>query len=94
MTEADKMGLSNEDAQALMSMQQFMKRMQKVAQDMTESSMPTADIQGIPLHTTLFSPDGAIQLETRLASIATDAVNSDAVSIPADFSVVPMPGLK
>ncbi len=94
MAEADKMGLSSEDAQALMSMQQFMKRLQKVAQDITGSSMPTADIQGIPLHTTLFSPDGAIQLETRLASIATDTVNSKAVSIPADFSAAPMPDIK
>lgn len=94
MAESDKMGLSSEDAQALMSMQQFMKRLQKVAQDMMGSSMPSADIQGIPLHTTLFSPDGAIQLETRLASIATDSLNSEAISIPADFSAAPMPDAK
>ena len=91
MTDPDKMGLSNEDAQTLMSMQQFMKRMQKVAQNMMGSTAATADIQGIPLHTTLYGPDGAIKLETRLTSLSTDTVSNETISIPAGFSPMPMP---
>lgn len=91
ITAPDKMGLNNEDAQALMRMQQFMKRMQKVAQSMMGSTAATTDIQGIPLHTTLYGPDGSIKLETRLTSLSTDAVSSETISIPADFSPMPMP---
>lgn len=91
MTAPDKMGLNNDDAQALMSMQQFMKRLQKVAQSMMGSTAASADIQGIPLHTTLYGPDGSIKLETRLISLSTDAISSETISIPADFSAMQMP---
>ncbi len=91
ITAADKMGLDNQDAEALMAMQEFMKRMQKVAQTMMGSSAENADIQGIPLHTKLFAPDGSIKLETRLASISKDTISSEKVSIPADFTSMKMP---
>lgn len=91
MTAQDKMGLSKEDAEALMSMQKFMKRMQKMTQRMMGSNAATADIQGIPLHTILYGPDGSIKLETRLSSLSTDAVSSETMSIPADYSPMPLP---
>ena len=91
MTESDKMGLSTQDANALMSMQEFMKRMQKVAQKMMGSNVPTADLQGVPLHTILFAPDGSVKMETRLASVSTSAINSDKVTLPADYTAIPMP---
>ena len=93
ITAADKMGLDNQDAEALMAMQEFMKRMQKVAQTMMGSSAANADIQGIPLHTKLFAPDGSIKLETRLASISMDAISSEKVSIPADYTSMKMPAV-
>ena len=93
ITAADKMGLDNQDAEALMAMQEFMKRMQKVAQTMMGSSAASADIQGIPLHTKLFAPDGSIKLETRLASLSKDTINSEKVSIPADFTPMKMPAV-
>ncbi len=91
MTESDKMGLSTQDANALMSMQEFMKRMQKVAQKMMGSNVPTADLQGVPLHTILFAPDGSVKMETRLASVSTSAISSDKVTLPADYTAIPMP---
>ncbi|MCK5648206.1 MAG: hypothetical protein KAI22_04950 [Gammaproteobacteria bacterium] len=91
ITAADKMGLNGQDAQALMAMQAFMKRMQKVAQTMMGSNTASADVQGIPLHTKLFAPDGSIKLETRLSSISMDAVSSEKVSIPAGFTSMQMP---
>jgi len=91
MTEPGKMGLSTQDSDALMSMQQFMKRMQKVAQEMMGGGAPTINVQGIPLSTKLFAPDGSVQMETRLHSILTDAISSDKISIPAGFSPVQMP---
>ncbi len=93
IAEPDDMKLSSEDAQALMAMQAFMKRMQKVAQSMMESSASNADIQGIPLHTKLFAPDGSVKLETRLSSISTNTLDSKTVTIPADFSQMKMPAM-
>ncbi len=92
MTDADKLGLSTEDAEALMSMQKFMKRLQNVAKNMMNSNTPTTDVQGIPLHTLLFGPDGSVKLETYLSSISTDSISSDKISVPADFSAIQMPG--
>ncbi len=93
IAEPDNMKLSSEDAQALIAMQGFMKRMQKVAQSMMGSSAASADIQGIPLHTKLFAPDGSVKLETRLSSISSDALSSDTITIPADFSQMEMPAM-
>ncbi|MCW8929498.1 MAG: hypothetical protein OQL19_04590 [Gammaproteobacteria bacterium] len=89
----DNMGLDGQDAQALMAMQGFMKRMQKVAQTMMGNSAASADIQGIPLRTKLFAPDGSVKLETQLKSITTDGISSDKMSIPADFTAMQMPGM-
>ncbi|MCU7939557.1 MAG: hypothetical protein KZQ64_01570 [gamma proteobacterium symbiont of Bathyaustriella thionipta] len=86
-----QIGLNNDDAQTLMSMQEFMKRMQKMAQSVTGSNAAISDIQGIPLHTTLYGPDGSIKLETRLTSISTDALSNETITIPADFSPMPIP---
>lgn len=91
ITSADKLGLSSADTQALMSMQGFMKRMQKVAQNMMGSNVPMADIEGVPLHTRLYGPNGAVTLETRLASISTEPLSADTVTLPADYTPVPMP---
>jgi hypothetical protein len=87
----DKMGLSDQDAEALMKMQGFMKRMQKVAQSMMGGNTSSAEIPGIPLRTKLYAPDGSVKLETRLSSISHDAINSDKMSIPTDFTAVQMP---
>ncbi len=87
----EKMGLSSQDAQALMAMQGFMKRMQKVAQSMMGNNAASADIQGIPLRTKLFAPDGSVKLETHLKSISNDAVSADKIVIPADFAAMQMP---
>ncbi len=93
IAEPDNMKLSSEDAQALIAMQEFMKRMQKVAQSMMGSSAASADIQGIPLHTKLFAPDGSVKLETRLSSISSETLSSDTITIPADFSQMEMPAM-
>lgn len=93
IVDADKIGLSNEDAKALMAMQEFMKRMQKVAQEMMGANAQSNEINGIPLRTKLFAQDGSVKLETRLASLSTDAISSEAVSIPSDFEVMTMPKL-
>lgn len=93
ITEPDKMGLNSQDAQAIMAMQGFMKRMQKVAQTMMGSNTASTDIQGIPLHTKLFAPDGSIKLETRLSSISMAPVSSEKVSIPAGFTSMQMPAV-
>lgn len=93
MASPDTMGLSNQDAQALMAMQGFMKRMQKVAQSMMGNNTPTADIQGIPLRTKLYAPDGSVKLETRLKSISTSDIGSETIIIPADFVSMPMPSM-
>ena len=87
----DKIGLNSQDAETLMAMQEFMKRMQKVAQTMMGSSETGTDIQGIPLHTKLFAPNGDIKLETRLTSISKATINSEKVSIPAGFTAMQMP---
>ncbi|MCP3850892.1 MAG: hypothetical protein GY694_11750 [Gammaproteobacteria bacterium] len=91
ITAPDKMGLNDQDAQALMAMQGFMKRMQKVAQTMMGNNTPTADIEGIPLRTRLYGPDGSVKLETQLKSISQDAINAAKVTIPGDFTAMPMP---
>lgn len=93
ITEPDKMGLDSQDAKALMAMQGFMKRMQKVAQAMMGNSAPSAEISGIPLHTKLFTPEGSVKLETRLSSISSDAISSDQITVPADFTPMAMPGM-
>lgn len=93
MTAPELLGLKSEDAQTLMSMQEFMKRMQKVAQSMMGSNVPNADLQGVPLHTKLFAPDGSLKLETRLTSISTDKLSSDTVTLPADYSPMPLPAM-
>ncbi len=93
ITEPEKMGLQAQDAKALMAMQEFMKRMQKVAQSMMGGSTAVTDIQGIPLHTQLFAPDGSVKLETSLASISLDSIKADKVSIPADFTAMKMPAM-
>ncbi len=90
MTEPEKMGLSNSDAKTLMSMQNYMKRMQKMAQQMMGSNAPTTEINGIPLHTRLYGPDGSVKLETRLSSINTDTLSDDTVSIPEGYSQMQM----
>jgi len=88
MTEPDKLGLSTEDAKALMNMQEYMKRMQKM---IDSQHIPVAELKGIPLHTRLFGPDGSVKMETRLKNISTDDINSVQISIPADFSLMQMP---
>lgn len=93
IAEPEKMGLDKQDAQALMAMQGFMKRMQKVAQTMMDSSAANAEIQGIPLHTKLFAQNGTIKLETRLISLSKNAISSEKVTVPADFSKMQMPGM-
>ena len=93
IVDADKIGLSNEDAKALMAMQEFMKRMQKVAQEMMGASAQSNEINGIPLRTKLFAQDGSVKLETRLTSLSTDVISSETVSIPSDFQVMTMPKL-
>lgn len=93
MTPADQFGLSAGDAKALMSMQAFMKRMQKVAQEMMGTNLPSADLDGIPLHTTLFGKNGQVQMETKLLSVSTEALSNDTISMPADFTPMQMPGM-
>jgi len=93
MAAPEQLGLSAEDTRALMSMQEFMKRMQKVAQNMMGNNAPVADLEGVPLHTKLFGPDGSIKLETRLASINQDELSSDTVMLPVDYTAVQMPAM-
>jgi len=94
MTAPDKMAINNDDAQALMKMQKFMKRMQQVAQEMMGSNAATADLDGIPLHTTLYKEDGSIALDTRLLSLSTKTFSSEIVTIPDNYSIMQMPGSK
>lgn len=93
IAEPDKMGLQTQDVKALMAMQDFMKRMQKVAQSMMGGNTTMTDIHGIPLHTQLFAPDGTVKLETRLTSISLDSIDTEKVSIPADFTAMKMPAM-
>lgn len=88
MTEAGKIGISSQDAEALMSMQEYMKRMQNV---IGGDNVPESELKGVPLHTRLFAPDGSIKMETQLEKISTDNINSVQMSIPADFSLKEMP---
>ncbi len=90
IAEPDKMGLDAADAQTLTNMQNFMKQMQKMAQQMMNTNTPISEINGIPLHTRLYAPDGSIKLETRLDSINTDKLSDDTVRIPAGFSQIKM----
>lgn len=90
IAEPDKMGLDAADAQTLTNMQSFMKQMQKMAQQMMNTNTPVSEINGIPLHTKLYAPDGSIKLETRLSSINTDKLSDDTVSIPAGYSQIQM----
>jgi len=91
MTQADKMGIDSSDADALMEMQKFMKRIQKVAQTTMGNNATTADIQGIPLHTTLYKEDGSVSLETRLINISSDKLSDEIITIPDDFSIQAIP---
>jgi hypothetical protein len=93
MIAPETMGLSSEDSKALMSMQDFMKRMQRVAQNMMGGNTPSTDIRGIPLHTILFAPNGTVQLETRLVSISTLNIDKDRISVPAGYAPVAMPDI-
>ncbi len=88
ITTSENMGLSANDSKALMAMQTFMKRMQKVAQSIAGSPVIAADIQGIPLHSLLFGPDASVKMETRLKSLNTKALDSQIVLIPDGY--VPM----
>ncbi len=90
IAEPDKMGLDAADAQTLTNMQSFMKQMQKMAQQMMNTNTPVSEINGIPLHTKLYAPDGSIKMETRLSSINTDKLSDDTVSIPAGYSQIQM----
>ncbi len=90
IAEPDKMGLNAADARTLTNMQSFMKQMQKMAQQMMNTNTPVSEINGIPLHTRLYAPDGSIKLETRLSSINTDKLSDDTVSIPAGYSQIKM----
>ncbi|MCK5698077.1 MAG: hypothetical protein KAI02_07940 [Gammaproteobacteria bacterium] len=92
MTQADKMGIDNNDADALMNMQNFMKRIQRVAQTtMGNNTAITADIEGIPLHTTLYKEDGSISLDTRLINISRDKLSDKIITIPTDFTIKAIP---
>ena len=91
MTTAENLGIPMADAKALMGMQAFMKRMQKIAQDMMGSNIPSANVDGIPLHTTLFDQNGQPQLETRLVKISTDSLDSSLMTLPAGYAPVQMP---
>lgn len=88
MTEADKLGISDQDSKALMSMQAYMKRMQNAVGG---NNIPMAELKGIPLHTRLFAADGSVKMETRLEKLSTDNISSMQMSIPADFSLMQMP---
>ncbi len=90
-TKPDQMGLSQQDIDALLSMQKFMKHMQKVAQSITGSSVQSDNDDGVPLHTILFNADGSVKMETRLSSLSTEAINSQTVMIPEGFSPMKMP---
>ncbi len=94
MTQADKMGIDTHDADVLMKMQNFMKRLQKVAQTTMGNNNIMADIQGIPLHTTLYKEDGSISLETRLIHISSDQLSDKIVTIPNNFSIKAMPQIE
>jgi len=92
MTEPDKMSINKEDAQTLVKMQKFMKHMQQIAQSMMGTSTATAELKGIPLHTTLYKEDGSIALNTRLLSISIETISSNVVTIPADYTIMQIPG--
>lgn len=90
MTDADKLGISAQDSEALMSMQVYMQRMKNM---MGDKNIPLADLDGVPLHTLLFSPDGSVKMETSLDKLSTDNISSMQMSVPADFSLTQMPGM-
>ncbi len=91
VAKADNLGLSADDAEALISMQQFMKKMQKMAQSLSGEIIDKTELHGIPLHTTMFKPDGSIQSEILLTKISTEPVSDELISIPKDFTVMQMP---
>jgi hypothetical protein len=93
ITDAGRLGISDNDAKALISMQQFMKRMQKVAKEMMGSNMPDTEIRGIPLQTVLFTLDGRTKMETRMVSITSEPLKDELITIPQDYSAMSMPGL-
>ncbi len=88
MADAEKMGITAQDAEALISMQKYMKRMQSV---ISGNNMPVSEIKGVPLHTRLFAADGSVKMETQLEKLSTDNISSVKMSIPADFSLMEMP---
>lgn len=88
MADAEKMGITAQDAEALISMQKYMKRMQNV---IAGDNMPVSELKGVPLHTRLFAPDGSVKMETQLEKLSTDNISSVQMSIPADFSLMEMP---
>lgn len=88
MADAEKMGITAQDAEALISMQKYMKRMQNVIAD---NNMPVSELKGVPLHTRLFAADGSVKMETQLEKLSTDNISSVQMSIPADFSLMEMP---
>lgn len=90
IAEPDNMGLSKADTKTLTSMQDFMKRMQKMSRQMMNSNAPTSEINGIPLHTKLYAPDGSVKLETRLSAIKTDKLNNDTVTVPDNYTPIKM----
>ncbi len=88
MTEADKLGISAQDSDALMSMQAYMKRMQNM---IGGKNIPIAELKGIPLQTRLFAADGSVKMKTQLEKLSTDNISSVQMSIPADYSLMQMP---
>jgi hypothetical protein len=86
-----KSGLAKDDAKTLLSMQEFMKQMQKVTQEMMGTKSPEITIDGIPLSTKLFSPDGLVKMETYMTRISIKPLDSKLVSIPANFSPMEIP---
>ena len=88
MTEANKLGISEQDSAALMSMQAYMKRMQNLIEG---DNNPVSELEGVPLHTRLFAKDGSVIMETSLIKLSTDNISSVKMSIPTDFSLMEMP---
>ena len=88
MTEANKLGISEQDSAALMSMQAYMKRMQNL---IGGDNNPVSELEGVPLHTRLFAKDGSVIMETSLIKLSTDNISSVKMSIPTDFSLMEMP---
>lgn len=91
MTEADKLGISAQDSDALMSMQAYMKRMQNM---IGGKNIPIAELKGIPLQTRLFAADGSVKMKTQLEKLSTDNISSVQMSIPADYSLMQMPKMQ